>query len=1117
MSFTSYLIRKFDFTHENLFFKKFSDGLNNLYHEKAGEHVLIGNINCNGHQLDAIYITRGQISVIDFKDYQGVLTFSENSPWHIKTPAGELIFVQGGAQMRNPFNQIKAYRFSLMNYLSDKRKNILSETRSAISWEHIGGIVLFHGKIQFDDAEIPQLIKRYFFIVDTSSIFNLLDSRYSNRLEFSDNEINSIVSALDVKPENLLKNHVFEVDKKVVRDAGAEKLSLIKRLIQGTRSDSMYSRIINYYKTLINVERFKEPTASSLHSFPLEIQPDIANYSLNLSASKDFHAVFLKNLEEKFAQNLFVALNILIDGNPVPLLHAIVLANEIKSKDLVNLNFNEFELYNKALESMGLSEDILEELSTGINTAQNLDKKLIIVRDVLGVSAELTKTIRVGLSTESLFSVQLVSELNNLSKNKEQDISNEVFKGFIQNSSVPKNIAGLRLDPFVQISNLNSSQEKAIRLSFSQPLTVITGPPGTGKSQVVANILANAIVNGHSVLFASKNNRAIDNVKERLEKLIEQPYLLRLGSKNEIVENAKPLLTKILSLKNRGIIKENSEDLRQILIDIRNDQFRIQFLNSEISKIPKFEKEIIESGQLLLSKRHDLTNWLDSIEPDFRRLFVDSNGSVKVDNNELALLIKRIEKWKKNIFSKLLFNWFHKSKFELVIDNINKRQQADVYEFVQLNSPWAQPTIDLLDSSRTNLSYLIELKTKSNKLIRDLQLLNSEIDKIEVSLIKAKEELEVLLSNKESYESEIVEIINQQSQKGLNALNNSIQKKLFSSDGSNIQRYLDYIPASVWKDKEVEDFYTTTKKFTSEFNAICITSLSVKNSFPLSQDIFDLLVIDEASQCDIASALPMIYRSKRVVIIGDPLQLKHITSIQRYEEKYVIEGLDLEKQQLDYVGKSLFDYSFALSNKSTLEGVFLSEHYRCHPDIINFCNANFYERRLGQSMIIHTMEKDFKFGKLGMNWINVNGSMHEVKNINLAEVNKCVDIANSLASQYPDASIGIITPFRDQYKAIAEKLPQAVKERVKPDTVHRYQGDEKDIIILSLVVTENSPSSKARFINSNDYLLNVAITRARSSLYIVGNNDYCEKLRENNIRTPLSLLADYVKSLKKVS
>lgn len=58
----------------------------------------------------------------------------------------------------------------------------------------------------------------------------------------------------------------------------------------------------------------------------------------------------------------------------------------------------------------------------------------------------------------------------------------------------------------------------------------------------------------------------------------------------------------------------------------------------------------------------------------------------------------------------------------------------------------------------------------------------------------------------------------------------------------------------------------------------------VKSAFPLERDLIDLLIIDEASQCDISSALPMIQRSKQIVVIGDPMQLKHITNVTSYEE-----------------------------------------------------------------------------------------------------------------------------------------------------------------------------------------------------------------------------------------
>ena len=57
-----------------------------------------------------------------------------------------------------------------------------------------------------------------------------------------------------------------------------------------------------------------------------------------------------------------------------------------------------------------------------------------------------------------------------------------------------------------------------------------------------------------------------------------------------------------------------------------------------------------------------------------------------------------------------------------------------------------------------------------------------------------------------------------------------------------------------------------------------MTSLSARGRLPFEPGIFDLVVIDEASQCDIASALPLLYRARRAVIIGDPLQLKHVST-----------------------------------------------------------------------------------------------------------------------------------------------------------------------------------------------------------------------------------------------
>jgi superfamily I DNA and/or RNA helicase len=1111
MSFNSYLIQKFDHTHENQFFRDFSDKLDVAFAEEEGEHNLIGNISVDGHSIDAIFIASGQITIIDFKDYEGEVTFSENNPWKLTAPDGELVFVQGGAKNRNPFQQVNAYRYALAGFLENNKGKIVEGPNSGFEWIHTNCIVLFQRSIKFDKASLPAKISRFFQVQDFGGIINALKDQHSKGLEFSGNQIRNILRTLDVRDENLLKNHK-DLNKEPEKDTtvSAEKLAFIKQLIFGAKSDPEYSRVINYYRTLVNVERFKTPKADQLFPFPLDTNQDLINYKINISASNEFHQVFLKNRQERFPKNIFIGLQINLDGHSYPLLHTIKVNSDINDVDNLKVKLNTFSLYTYALEKKGLGEDILEELITAINDKDTIDQKLEVIREILSVSAEMTSTLLVGLSTESLFSSQLLSELRKLNEIQEEDIENELFKNFVLNEPIEDNEPNLELNPLIQITPLNPSQEKAVKMAFKMPLTVITGPPGTGKSQVVMNMLANSIVNGHKVLFASKNNKAIESVKDRIDAILNEPYLLRFGSKDEINNNAKPLLENFLTRKSQGEFHEVNEELFSIKDEINSDLKRISSLQKEIDRIPNLQKKIehLTIGVETLISEKEI--WLGSLNESYRKIFIDDALELNVDLNEVNYTWHQVNKWKSNFFQRFIFNWFYKNPLIKQLRQYNHQPEL-IYEEVQLNAAWVQPDKSILESAAENLEFLSELKKSSSKIKKLSEEKQLEIDSMEALVASKKEELGNLLINKETYQSEILQLKSEQPTKGVRLLNIAIDAKLSNLSSGSVQRFNDYLPVTVWRDDDIEDLKNVTIDFLKEFHAICLTSLSVKNSFPLKEDIFDLLVIDEASQCDIASVLPMLYRTKRVVIIGDDLQLTHISSIQKFEEEYVKDVLDLKKYQLNYKEKSLYDYSFGLANKSNLESVFLEEHYRCHPEIINFSNEHFYKRKRGQEMKIRTSAENFHFGDLGVKWIHVDGEMHVSKNLNMAEVNRCIDLALQLSAKNPDASIGIVTPFRDQYETIFSRLPDNKKEHIQVDTVHKYQGDEKDIMIFSTVVTDNSPAGKARFINTNDYLINVAVTRARSSLYIVGNLNYCSKTWDNygKHKAPLALLADY--------
>jgi superfamily I DNA and/or RNA helicase len=170
---------------------------------------------------------------------------------------------------------------------------------------------------------------------------------------------------------------------------------------------------------------------------------------------------------------------------------------------------------------------------------------------------------------------------------------------------------------------------------------------------------------------------------------------------------------------------------------------------------------------------------------------------------------------------------------------------------------------------------------------------------------------------------------------------------------------------------------------------------------------------------------------------------------------------------------------------------------------------------MGQSLVIKTDLKNYSFEPKGIFWLNCDGKQHPQRNSNELEQKKAIDLACKLAGEYPNITIGITTPFTHQAEEINEAIPSKLKDRIKVDTVHKFQGDEKDVMIVSLVISYNSPKFKSEWINNKvPYLLNVAVTRAKNTLYIIGNANYCRTLPNDS---PLGLLVKYIDEINPIS
>jgi DNA polymerase III delta prime subunit len=273
-----------------------------------------------------------------------------------------------------------------------------------------------------------------------------------------------------------------------------------------------------------------------------------------------------------------------------------------------------------------------------------------------------------------------------------------------------------------------------------------------------------------------------------------------------------------------------------------------------------------------------------------------------------------------------------------------------------------------------------------------------------------------------------------------------------------------------------------SENFLREYPVVLSTTSSAKSC--ISKDmIFDYVIMDEASQVDIATGALALSCAENAVIVGDDKQLPNVI-----DGKTRLALTDIENAHGIDDKYKITTHSFLQSCNEVFTDcptTLLREHYRCQPKIIEFCNQMFYDGEL------ITMTKDDRNGDT-LSVVRTVPGNHARGHVNQREID--VIAKEVLPDIPPDESMGIISPYRDQSFAINEQLHQDIAS-----TVHKYQGRECDTIIMSMV--DNEPTSFSDDAN----LLNVAISRAKSKLCIVVTGN---ELPEKSI---LSQLIGYIK------
>ena len=409
-----------------------------------------------------------------------------------------------------------------------------------------------------------------------------------------------------------------------------------------------------------------------------------------------------------------------------------------------------------------------------------------------------------------------------------------------------------------------------------------------------------------------------------------------------------------------------------------------------------------------------------------------------------------------------------------------------------------------VEESDVNIASIKFKKNLSSKswmvLWQQCQLISEEKKEIG-HLFKLKAFIKYGITDRNFYKQDIANIITT-----LQAMYYQARQRELSAEIAKIEKYLNSVnkdlledlciqSMAVLKDKLARKYEVNNRrKFFNEDNlwkepyevlkeypVILSTTFSSRNSLN-SDVVYDYLIMDEASQVDIATGALALSCAKNVVIVGDTKQLPNVvTDDIKAKAKAIFDSFNVN-EGYQYTKSFLQSVLDVMPNVTQ---TLLREHYRCHPKIINFCNQKFYRGEL----IIMTKDKGEEDVLTVVKTVAGN---HERNHYSQRQIDV---IKNEIIPQYalnPEET-GIIAPYKNQVEALSREISE-----IDIATVHKFQGKEKENIIISTVDDEISDFA------DDPYLINVAVSRAKKKLMLVVSGN--EQAKDRNITD----LIDYI-------
>ncbi|MEM8780568.1 MAG: AAA domain-containing protein, partial [Cyanobacteria bacterium P01_G01_bin.49] len=684
----------------------------------------------------------------------------------------------------------------------------------------------------------------------------------------------------------------------------------------------------------------------------------------------------------------------------------------------------------------------------------------------------------------------------------------------------------------------NQDQALALKHQRENSLTAVIGPPGNGKTTLLLHEIALSVVErgyqlasdgidqSNLTFVTSTNNRAVNNVLDRLAGHFPADNFYLAGGRKELIEqqvipklqaaidwlNSETFSQDEWSQKSNLLIAGVKELQQQQKLELEKERQKEQLLATK----KQLNRELVELNRQIETSYEqpskDLPDYDEYPQEAYEKILPHLEKAIRSLNriNYSQVKSKNLSWWQRVWYLVRRF-WrkITKTSADHIINRLHQEIQAPLATTLATPFRFKLPlNHESLRTARLEVALQLEevREIKANQspsVAEQSEHCQQQRKKLTEHLREIEQQLSCYPA--QDFHTRFPQEYHLEQQQLFELAWQFLLKEAVRHKDEiivSIRTYIDVINAE-WDYEARRKFATSGASILRDVSLIfpvwASTLQSIRNLLPYPDSgCINRLIVDEAGMIPLHQLFTALVRCNKAMIVGDPLQLEPIVPfnrsiIEQYHERAFIErGLtdtDYERYSPTAISTATAYHRaagvFDESNQ-TGSGIILSEHHRCVPPIIDFC-----DRLCHYNLNIKTSEKE---SKLGANLIayNIEGNYEQHTNPQEIEaiehlVEHLVESGYLISSSNGNNTIGVISPYRAQADALYSRLSSTCRDfnRESIGTVHTFQGGQKSAIILSTRQCRDRDSFW--FLNRRPNLLNVSVSRAEELFILVGN------------------------------